>query len=461
MRGRRAVGLVTFACTLVLSSGPMAGEEVAEDASRLTDEVLPLAVDTMPERPRPLIELGNDFLGTGTLWPGFRLPTGAWWQPALIAFGTARLAGQTVAGDVEDATELRARLDVNFNLQLSGTERMVVSFRPLDEDGRFTRYVIDGDETGFTDEVDGELEAIFFEGDFGEIFPRLSIDDSRATDLGFSVGMQPLVFQEGLLIQDSLVSLGVTRNALQPRGTSNLRITGLLGAGEVDRQGTTQKDGTLFGILTSTDVRRSTIDADLVYLEAGREDPFGDQVAGGVSFVQRIGRFGSTFRVLGSTGVGEGSLGDGALVTGELSWVPAHTEDHAYATTFVALGEYAPAVRRSGTGGVLSQAGIAFSGAGLGFPGALDSSSTDVAAVALGYQKFGPETRRQIIFELAGRVGLEAAIGDQAAAAVQWQQALRRRFVLVADGFLAWRGSTPGSEDGTTYGGRLELVTKF
>ena len=44
-----------------------------------------------------------------------------------------------------------------------------------------------------TDELNGELVSLFFEGDFGEIFPNLSRDDFSATDVGFSVGRQPLL----------------------------------------------------------------------------------------------------------------------------------------------------------------------------------------------------------------------------------------------------------------------------
>ena len=45
-----------------------------DHSSRLSDENIPLQIEGFPQRPKPIIELGEPFLGTGTLDPGFRLP---------------------------------------------------------------------------------------------------------------------------------------------------------------------------------------------------------------------------------------------------------------------------------------------------------------------------------------------------------------------------------------------------
>ncbi|MBZ0110835.1 MAG: hypothetical protein K8J08_00095, partial [Thermoanaerobaculia bacterium] len=133
------------------------------DGSRLSDEAIPLQLEGFPQRPKPPIELGNHFLGTGTLWPGFELPTGAVWQPALIAFGSWRNAIQSLDNGTETRTEFRTRMDLFLNLQLSGSERLVVGIRPFDDDGNFTRYVFEGSEdSGFYDELDAGIETLFF-----------------------------------------------------------------------------------------------------------------------------------------------------------------------------------------------------------------------------------------------------------------------------------------------------------
>jgi hypothetical protein len=429
--------------------------------SRLSDEAIPLQLEGFPQRPRPLIEVGNHFLGTGTLWPGFELPTGAVWQPALIAFGTWRNAIQSLDNGTDTRTEFRTRMDLFLNLQLSGSERLVVGIRPFDDDGNFTRYVFEGSEdSGFYDELDVGIEALFFEGDFGEIFPNLSPNDFRRTDYGFSVGRQSLVFQEGFVLGDEIDALGVTRNGLLPRGTSNFRATYLAAWSDIDRNGVEDDDAQLFGFLTSTDFRRSTVDVDAVYVLS--DQGLGDQLVVGASDVRRFGRFNSTLRLVGSAGFDDfaGAVGDGGIFTSEFSWTRHHSEDLVYINAFAAIDEYTPAARAPGTGGPLAGLGIAFAGSGLGFPGPLSSEARDVAGAVVGFQKFAPDLRSQWVFELGTRLGLEDSVRDSVAGTVRWQKALRKHYVLLLDGFAGWIDSPAGGED-SVYGARFELLTKF
>ena len=53
---------------LVAAPTASAGSE-----SALSDEPIPYQVDEVPDRPRPLLELGEPFLGTGPLGKGIRL----------------------------------------------------------------------------------------------------------------------------------------------------------------------------------------------------------------------------------------------------------------------------------------------------------------------------------------------------------------------------------------------------
>ena len=69
---------------------PSGQEEMADDRSRITDEVIPLQLDDVPDRPRSLLEIGNPYLHPGEIGEGFTLPTGAVWQPSLLVFGTYR-----------------------------------------------------------------------------------------------------------------------------------------------------------------------------------------------------------------------------------------------------------------------------------------------------------------------------------------------------------------------------------
>ena len=452
------------------------GDKGGHHSSALTDEYIPLQLDGFPQRPRYLLELGNPYLGTGRIKPGVQLPTGAVWQPSLIVFGTLRTALQSFDADGDRFTELAARLDLFANLQLSGTERLVLGFRNLDQDGRFTSYILepdpgdlafrnafgrDGDR--FRDELNADIQSLYFEGDFGEIFPNLDRGDHGRTDVGFSIGRQPLLFQDGMLIQDSIDGIGLTRNTLLPRGTSNFRATLFVGVDNIHRGNLINRDGQMAALLTSTDFRRSTVDADLVYVRS--DEAAGDLIAGGVSAVQRIGKRNTTFRLLASHALDrETRQGtDGALLFTELSWTPPYSDDLIYFTGFLAVDEFSSAARGPATGGPLGRAGINFAAVGLGSYGApLSSRARDVVGGAFGYQRFyGAAKRRQLLGEIGLRIGTASDVGDSLAGTLRYQMAVGRRLVLVWDGFVGQRDGGPLAEDVTLYGGRFELVVKF
>ncbi|REJ74552.1 MAG: hypothetical protein DWQ30_21295 [Acidobacteria bacterium] len=449
-------------------------EHGEKHSSRLSAERIPLQIEDFPQRPEPLLELGEPFLGTGTLSEGIELPTGAVWQPAFLVFGSLRVAAQVFDDNDVQTIEAPARLDLFGNLQLSGTERLVIGLRSLDEAGRFTSYVVESDgaalDEGFQDELNTRLGTLFFEGDFGEIFPNLSRSDFKATDWGFSVGRQPLVFQDGFLINDVVDCIGITRNTLLPRGTSNFRATLFYAWNNLHRADRSagranleDDDARLLALLTSTDVRRSTIDVDLAWLDASRDGA--SQLNLGLSGVQRIGKLAtSLFLAHSSATDGEGAVAtDGSLVFGEVSWIPHGTKDHPYIAAFAAFDDYAPVVRDPALGGPLGRVGISFAAVGLGNYGApLSSQARDVAGGAVGYQWFAKDKRSQWIAELGLRVGTASDVADAAAATFRYQRAFGRRFVIVADSFVGVRESLiPGEEDASSFGGRLELLTKF
>ena len=442
-------------------------------SSRLSDEDIPLKVDAVPKRPKPLLELGEPFLGTGTLAPGFTLPTGAVWQPNLIAFGTLRTALQsnTYQPGIGDAsnTEVAARLDLFTNLQLSGSERLVLGMRNLDQSGRFTSYVFDteipGQEDGGQEELNAEIGTLFFEGDFGEIFPNLSPRDFRPTDVGFSVGRQPIFFQEGILINDTMDGIGLTWNSLQPNKTSNFRSTFFYAWNNVDRNNLNLDSGNLFALFNAIDFPKSTVEIDVAHSTG--QNGFGDLTAVGISAVQRFGKVNTSFRVLASS-LDENTnislvpaefTGEGVLLFSEISWTPARTHDHAYVTTFWAFDTFNSIASGPANGGPLGRAGINFAGVGLGNYGSpLTAVASNVAGGAFGYQSFSHDTRRQLIVELGGRVGTEDFISDEAGLTIRYQVALARRFAVVIDGSVSY---VEGFDDDTFYGGRVELQVQL
>ncbi len=394
--------------------------------SRFSDEPIPLA--EMPERPKPVVELGEPFLGTGTLKQGVKLPTGAVWQPSFLAFGTLRSAVQGFNTEFDQVntnlTEAAFRLDLFGNLYLTSSERVLIGFRPLDEGGQFTRYTLNtnldlGEEEDFVDELNFGIRTLFFEGDIGEIFPALDWDDSKGLDIGISIGRQPLSFQDGMLLnEDAIDMIGLTKANIKMGGLINTRATIIFGWGDIDRpvgiatvpdasligRNIGDSEAGLVGLFTETDTRKATIEADLVYVYS---DEFGGNgLYAGVSSIRRFGRFSNTARVMASMPAGDEGFhnSQGFLLANQFSWTPHHTHNHVYINAFLGIQEFRSAARGPSTGGPLGQIGILYSAPGIGRIGAPLGSISDYAVGAsAGYQFFFASTRQQLIVELGGR----------------------------------------------------------
>ena len=139
---------------------------------------------------------GDRFLSPGPVDPGYKLPTGATWRPMFFAFGSMRSAVQTFHQGPKDITEWANRLDLFGNLTLSGTERVLVGLRPFDHDGQFSGYTFgrgSNKKGEWNDALNLDPQTLFFEGDFGEIFPCLDPHDKRRLDYQLSIGRQPLL----------------------------------------------------------------------------------------------------------------------------------------------------------------------------------------------------------------------------------------------------------------------------
>ena len=453
------IGCALAVLSLALPAGAEGQEEHGDGGhhAALATEAIPLQVEAIPDRPAPLIELGERHLSPGELSDGIEIPGGAVWRPALWVFGTYRTAAQTFdAGPVTNG-DWAHRLDLFGNLRLSGSERIVIGFQPLDQFGGVGYQFGDGVEHGWQDDFNGRLRTLFFEGDIGELLPFLDDDDSGSWDIGFSVGRQDFFAQEGVLIADNLDLVGLTRNSLRPPGLglTNLRLTGLFAWNGLHRNNVLDTSARMLALLSEIDLPASTIAIDAIYTLA--DETTGDAFHAGIGVIQRIGRFNTGFRLNVSLPVeGEtAAVTRGAVAFSEVSWSPWVSHDVYYVNTFLALGAFSPAAMD--LGGPLGRTGILFEAAGMGrFGSPLSSLAARAVGGAIGRQFFFDGDRRQLVVELAGRKDTNGIDDGAAALGVRLQQALGRRFILRMDGFAAARQSRDDS-----LGGRIETLVKF
>jgi hypothetical protein len=397
--------------------------EAAHSESRLSNKPVPLRKEhtDLPERNPPIVEWNLPFLGPGNIIQGFKIPTGAVWQPAFWVFGDF----QTSAGIINDGINptrqyASARADINGNLQLTPTERIVIGFTPLSQGGNLGTGLlhVDGQGTSFVNALNPNIQTLFFEGDTRQLFPGIDSDDRNGLDFGFAVGKQWINFQDGVMINDNIQALGITKDTIQipAIGTQDMRITGLFGWADIRRNDTfPDSSAYLLGVFTETDFRKSTVDIDFSYVGSDNpKDPFGVQRGGsgayfGASSTQRFGAINTTFRVNTSSALdGTGTAVDnGALIMAEVSRTMQGSNDLIYANFFGTAGNYTSAARSGQVAGPLERIGILFSPLAAGLAGSpIPGDANHAFGGALGYQMFFG-IRNQLTLEIAGKVGRE------------------------------------------------------
>jgi hypothetical protein len=418
------------------------------------------------------------------------------------------------AGDTVTSSLWANRFDLFGNLSFTFTERLVFGLRPIDETDlsgarRFTGYAQTSGPAGtvgdFIEHVNfgwRTVSTLFFEGDLGELLPGLDRADRRGLDYGLAIGRQPISFQEGTLVNDTLDAVGITRNNLRAGGLVTLRVTGLFAWNEINRntpsgnalrRNREADQSRLVGVFTEFDSRAMTVAIDGIYVAGGRfEDEegirrrAGNGLYAGVSFVGRPGGTDRNLaiRFLTSQPVGERSeaaglgLSDpaarGGLVLSEFSWTPHHSHNLFYADGFAAIKDYRAAALDPLVPGPLARVGILFEGSGLGDGAPLSPTASNAVGGAFGHQRFYAHNRRQVLFEAAGRYATEGCPDDttvcdphQVGGGVRFQVAAGRRFVFVLDGSVvgeSLRGFA-ALQTGKTWrvrrGFRFEILTQL
>jgi hypothetical protein len=429
----------------------------------LSDEAVEYleTTDTLAPLAAPIVIFGDPYLEPGNLDAGFEIPTGAVWQPSLWMFGQGRTALQVQdTGDAERLAEWANTLDLFFNLQLSGTERFVVGINPLRRGTHFTGYRFSPDEIdGSFERFGANLTTLFFEGDFGELFPELDPTDELALDYGFAIGRQSLSIQQDLLVNDTIDGVGIVRNSLVVPGGANGRITGFYGWNEISRADTeNDQNANMWALFTQADFYTSTVAFDLIYVPA--DESGGDGLYFGGSAVQRFGLYTTSFRAMTSQALDgdTAKVSDGLLLYADVSTTPESTDDIVYATGFAAFGEFTQAARDPTVGGPLTRAGILFASPQLGiYEAPLSPRANDVLGFAAGRQWFlTANNREQAVLEFGGRKDIGGTDADMIGIAGRYQIQIHNNALFQFDLYGSYKES-----DGAGYGTRTEILFRF
>ena len=417
-------------------------------------------------RLRPLFELGDPFVSNGPIRPGIETPTGQMLQPWFLLYGSLRSALQSFDDGHQTYAEWANRLDLIGNVNLSGTERLVFALRPVDgQNGSYSGYNFEPNQNdGWTEDFNSRLTKLFFEGDLGEIFPNLDPNDSHSYDIGFSVGRQQLSAQDGILLNENIDAVGITRNSLMLPGVSNLRLTGIFGWNHINRGNNDDRyridyhSGSLFGLLTAADTAlNNTVEMDLLHMGGeGNADAWYI----GAGSTQRFGELNSTFRVNASIPAHNQSLnvGRGVLLLSQLSTAISGSDNNLYFNTFLNVGDFTSAARSPNLGSPLANLGLLYDPVGMGRYGIpLDGLIDNTIGATIGYQMFLGGIDKQLIIETGGRTSTRSEQNEGALGfGMRYQQAFGKRYQFRVDSFVAGKDQTD-----INYGFRTEWMVRF
>lgn len=428
--------------------------------------------------PRPLLELGYPMyaageIGAGHTWFGSKNLV----RPQLLVYGDWRNA----YGDNRDQGKRRqllsTRLNLDVDLKLTGTERLHALFRPLDQDGRFTRIEFKGAATPDGKDEQEELNAdpvtAFFEGDLGQIAQGIT-GSYNGVDLPVAVGLVPLLFQNGIWLDDAFNGFALTIPARNSRALdiSNFDITFFAGFDEVsstalglDQGKLALHAGRLYGMASFFEWHGGYYEFDYAYLDDQEQLGGVDHSYHNVSaaITRRWKNWLSySGRVIHNFGQEADNLGqhtaDGTLLLFESSFFTHKPYTLLpYLNLFYGEGSPQAAARDAGAGGVLKNTGLSFETDGLtGFP-KMDDTGRNAYGGALGLQYLF-SLDRQVVMEVSGldRHGDDKGRGAEYALGLRYQQPLSRRWIFRADGVIGDR------RQGDDFSGvRVELRCKF
>ena len=360
------------------------------------------------------------------------------WEPRLVGYGSYELFGAFYEANNRRRDGIGHQLIVDFDLALTGTERLHVQFRPVGEENSGGSFWQLNDPTRSIDHSTGIPQRWWIEGELQSLFSSLIGDERKQIDINYTAGRFPMLLHNGLLMNDEIIGVMLGKNTITSTPLSNLNIQAFYAIDEVD---SFPRSGELYGVHLSGDYRHAFLKATFARLErdAGTADLESNWFA--FSATKFFGPLTLAGRTMLKDGSGTGN-GDGQLYVLESSFtrLPPHLIEEltgielmvAYLNIFKANDQWTPI-----SGGNFSRLRNAFTVNPL-----LNLSATtlptDSHGASLGVQLFRHHQDESLIPEVAYE--------EQSADAV-WGVGLRYQKKLNARMFLELRGIKSWSDN--------------
>lgn len=418
---------------------------------------------------RPWIEIGRPFYMDGQLKPSLTfLGDSNLVSPQFLLYGDFRTA---IASNTQKGTSLGRvgyRLNLDLDFKVTATERFHAFIGPMDRGNQYTRFESRDGQTRFISELDPEFEAYYFEGDLGAIAGG-AWGEVLPFDFPFTVGLIPLLFQNGIWLEDAFLGVAATLPARNSPALdiSNYDVTFFAGFNEINSPafGFDDSAASMVGVTTFVEAWGGYMESGYAYLHdsTGNRRGYHNLTT---SFTQRIGGlFSNSMRVITNFGQDPSTPPDtaeGVLLLCENSLITRYPSNVVpYFNLFAGFGHPQSVARDVKAGGILRNTGILFETDGVtGYP-RLNDTGNQTWGGALGLNVLGPNFSHQLIVEVAtvqvmGEQSSRIARGNQYGLGTRYQIPISNAWLIRFDamyGFL--------QRDHDLSGVRVELRHKF
>ena len=350
---------------------------------------------------------------------------------------------------------MASKLTLDLDLKLTATERIHATFTPLDHRGENTRLSqVDGRSDNKA-VLDLEPDALFIEGDLARIASGATNKDS-AYDIPFSAGLIPLLFQNGVWMQDAILGFAFTipaRNSPMLQ-ISNMDVTFFAGFDRVTTPAMPNNDNSgVFGFNTFIDAMHGYWEFGYGYVEGHDSKSDLSYHNASAAFTRRYwDTISNSVRVIANfgqdPGPGKTQTADGYLFLLENSLVSSKPLTLVpYFNAWAGFDRPQSLARAAGAGGVLLNTGINFESDGItGFP-TMDSTAQNTYGGALGVEYLF-DLSQQIVFEVAAlngfdRQGTAADKEPEYGFGIRYQRNLSNAWIFRTDLINAFRENNP------------------
>ncbi len=416
----------------------------------------------------PWVEWGRIFYGNGITPRGLNcIGPKNMVRPEFYVYGDFRsgiATGRNAAGRIDNWAN---RLNLDMDLQLTDTGRFHSFVGPLDEGADVTRWELVDDDLRYVNRFDMTPVTGYFEGDLGVMLGN-AFDETSPFELPIAIGLIPLVFQNGIWMEDAVTGAAISFPARHSRllNWSNYDATFFAIFDQLNSPafGANEHAAQAFGTAWFIEAYHGYIETGYAYVRDRNvaELSYHNITA---SYTRRyFDRISNSLRVIVNAGQdlpSEVRTADGVLLLVENSWItPMPLRVVPYANFFVGWERPQSVARAGVAGGILRNTGINFETDALnGYP-TLDPTGNDSAGGSIGIDLLGADLDRQLLMEIAyvtphGSQNISLP-GDQYAVGARYQFPISNSTLLRFDSMYGWR---QGLKD--VYGTRMEYRWKF